>query len=481
MMPTAAKPYTLPGHLVLPEPRLRFGGDPRDAHDVHPLRGLIHHGPFSRDKLSAVSDPIRLAVIAPQGSVKRIADLIHELHQRHQPRERRNYLPEFPGFSKVFGVCLVLPNGPTTLELPASLTADVLRSPKPYTILAETLTRALFALRNLRHEFDIVVLYLSKEWEVGFQELKTEDFDLHDYLKAIAASEGICIQIVTDTDTGALGYYCRCSVMWRLAVALYTKAGGVPWVLADPEPGTAFIGIDYALRPGTGPDSRFAICCSQGFDAEGSGLEFIAYEAEGIRLFGKNPFLRRDQMMKVIARSLSIYQRKHAGEFPKRVVVQKNTEFKPYEVDGCFDALLHTSNVELVHVQQSSGWFGIQIAAPRTAHAYPCRRGTAFQLGDYETLLWTQGNLPEVTTTGRTDFFKEGKGVPEPLLLVRHAGTGSMDDLCREILALTKMDWNNDGPYDRLPVTLSFAQMLAKVVKRRPRLEPRSYAFRLFM
>src|SRR5258708_34723102 len=114
MMPTAAKPYTLPGHLVLPEPRLRFGGDPRDAHDVHPLRGLIHHGPFSRDKLSAVSDPIRLAVIAPQGSVKRIADLIHELHQSHQPRERRNYLPGLPGCSKAFGASLGLPKVPTT-------------------------------------------------------------------------------------------------------------------------------------------------------------------------------------------------------------------------------------------------------------------------------------------------------------------------------------------------------------------------------
>jgi argonaute-like protein implicated in RNA metabolism and viral defense len=91
------------------------------------------------------------------------------------------------------------------------------------------------------------------------------------------------------------------------------------------------------------------------------------------------------------------------------------------------------------------------------------------------------GNLPEVTPDGRTDFYKEGKGIPEPLLLVRHAGTGSMDDVCREVLGLTKMDWNNDGPYDRLPVTLSFAQTLAKVVKRMPRLEPRSYAFRLFM
>ncbi len=176
------------------------------------------------------------------------------------------------------------------------------------------------------------------------------------------------------------------------------------------------------------------------------------------------PAIRTNAQPIIIARSLSIYQRKHAGEHPKRVVIQKNTEFKPQEVDGCFDALMHTPNVELVHVQQSSGWSGIQIAEPRKPHAYPCRRGTSFQIGDYENLLWTQGNLPEVTANGRTDFFKEGRGTPEPLLLVRYAGTGSMDDVCREVLGLTKMDWNNDGPYDRLPVTLSFAQMLAKVV-----------------
>jgi hypothetical protein len=464
MISNPARPFILPGHTVLPEPRLRFGGDPRYAVDIHPLRGLINHGPFSRDKLSAVSDPIRLAVIAPQGGIKRVAALVSELHQAHQPRERRSYLPDFPGFSRVFGARIVLPNGPTCLELPTGLTDAVQRSPKPHAVLAETLTRSLYALRNLRHEFDIVIIYLTKQWAAGFQELKSEDFDLHDYLKAISAS-----------------YYCRCSVMWRLGVALYTKAGGVPWVLADPDPGTAFIGIDYALRAGTGIDNRFAICCSQVFDAEGSGLEFIAYEAEGVKLLGKNPFLRRDQMMKVIARSLSIYQRKHAGEYPKRVVIQKNTEFKSYEVDGCFDALMHTQNVELVHVQQSCGWAGVQISAPRKAHNYPCRRGSTFQLGDYETLLWTQGNLPEITRDGRSDFFKEGKGIPEPLLLVRHAGTGSMEELCKEVLGLTKMDWNNDGPYDRLPVTLSFAQMLAKVVKRMPKLEPRSYAFRLFM
>jgi hypothetical protein len=89
------------------------------------------------------------------------------------------------------------------------------------------------------------------------------------------------------------------------------------------------------------------------------------------------------------------------------------------------------------------------------------------------------GNLPSVAK-GK-DYYKEGKGTPEPLLLVRNAGLGDFDDLCRETLALTKMDWNNDGPYDRLPVTLNFAGTLATIVKRMPKLQPQSYPIRLFM
>lgn len=403
MSNTGAKPYQLPGHSVLNEPRLRFGSkDARDV-DTHPMRGLLRWGPYSKDKLAAVSNPIRLAMIAPSGATDRLVQQIRELEQSHQPRERKAYLPPFSGFEKIFGVRLARGGQGTSIELPDVLTDQMSQSPTPHLILAQALTRALFALRNLRNEYDLVVVLLTDIWSAGFRGPVNDDFDLHDYIKAYAASEGICIQMLRDSS--ALDYHCRCSVAWRLGIALYTKAGGVPWVLADVDPGTAFIGIDYALRAGGGPDSRFAICCSQVSDAEGSGLEFIAYEAEGLRMFGKNPFLRREQMLKVMARSLAIYQKKHSGDPPRRVVVHKNTQFRPEEIEGVFDALPHAENIELVHVQQSCGWRGVLILAPQQPHGYPCRRGTALQLGDYETLLWTQGNLPERITSKRAKVF----------------------------------------------------------------------------
>ena len=43
------------------------------------------------------------------------------------------------------------------------------------------------------------------------------------------------------------------------------------------------------------------------------------------------------------------------------------------------------------------------------------------------------------------------------------------------------MDWNNDALYDRRPVTISYASVLASVVKRMPTLAPVPYQFRFFM
>lgn len=191
-------------------------------------------------------------------------------------------------------------------------------------------------------------------------------------------------------------------------------------------------------------------------------------------------------MRRVMSRSLALYQRRHAGRAPKKITVHKSTGFTDAEVDGCFDAF-GSSALELIQVQQSTGWRGVLIEEPKgpgtkkgAPSAYPCYRGTFMPLDGRAALLWTQGNAPKATLNGK-NYYKEGRSIPEPIQVTRFAGHGSWNESCRSLLSLTKMNWNNDALYDKLPVTMAYAQVLAKVIKRVPRLPSNAYEFRFFM
>jgi hypothetical protein len=475
------RPFHLPAYRQLPEPPLLFHATRPDDRNVHPLKGLLAFGPYSRSVPYTLFDPIRVAIIAPHGALTAIDGLLAEIERRQTPKERRNYLVEFPGFSRVFGVRVVTGPAPTRIELPPQLGAEIAEAVRPHMVLAEALTRALARLETVRTEFDVVIIYLPDAWQRCWTS-EDEDFDLHDYLKAITASRGMPSQIVREDK--ALTYFCRASVAWRLGIALYCKAGGVPWKLADAPTDTAYIGLSYAMRDSENTSARFVTCCSQVFDAEGGGLEFIAYETDDIRIERDNPFLTRADMRRVMARSLRLYQGSHGGESPRRIVVHKSTEFKSEEVDGCFDAL-NVPEVELIQIQDDVPWRAVLLDRPPPGQNkappanYPVERGAMLQLGGREALVWTQGNAP--SAVDGKNFFKEGKGIPAPLLLRRFAGHGALDTVCSAVLALSKMDWNNDSLYDRLPVTVSYAQVLARTVRRMPKLAPTPYPFRLFM
>ena len=78
-------------------------------------------------------------------------------------------------------------------------------------------------------------------------------------------------------------------------------------------------------------------------------------------------------------------------------------------------------------------------------------------------------------------FSPDGKSLPKPLVFTRHTGSGDFNLLAADILALTRLDWNNDSPYNPLPVTLGYAQKLAEVVSNVPNLDDNVYQYRLFL
>ncbi len=275
-------------HVCLPEPDLAFHPDRNTDREKHPLRALIRGGPYST---GLVPHPNRIATLAPAGESQCLYGFMRELGAAARPRERREYLPEWPGFRKVFNLDLHGAGKGCHLELEASLDGELSASTRPHVLLAERLVRTIQLLEARRADFDVLFIYLPARWAEYYLGGPDRDFDLHDHVKAMTALHRLPVQLVREDS--AIAYHCRASVMWRIGLALYAKAGGVPWKLSDADPETAYIGISYAVRALESDRPRFVTCCSQVFDAEGAGLEFVAYAAHEVEVQRENPFLSR--------------------------------------------------------------------------------------------------------------------------------------------------------------------------------------------
>ena len=467
----------LANHAWLPEPMLAFSAEGTSRQARHPLRGLCDNGPYSA---GLVPDPIRIATISPASESETLYEFMRRLRRRWKPSERPDYLPDWPGFREVFGLDMQAAGSSCRIQLEDRVDADVQMSDTPHVALAEHLVRALQTLSAHRTEFDLVFMYVPERWQPGFAGGAGDDFDLHDHIKAFAAGAGIPVQLVREGR--AISYDCQASVMWRIGLAIYAKAGGVPWKLAEADPETAYIGISYSVRGAESDLPRFVTCCSQVFDSDGAGLEFVAYDAREVDVQQDNPFLSQNEMFRVMTRSMDLYRRRHAGRSPTRVMVHKSTEFKREERDGCLEALRVCEAVDLVQVVEHVDWRGVRIdgegRGKGTPARFPVPRGTVLPVGDREALLWNHGDARGVTARS---YFQGSRSTPRPLRLVRHAGHGSWDDTAQAILGLSKMNWNNDALYDQLPVTMSYAKVLSRVVKRIPHLRRSPYQFRFFM
>jgi hypothetical protein len=97
----------------------------------------------------------------------------------------------------------------------------------------------------------------------------------------------------------------------------------------------------------------------------------------------------------------------------------------------------------------------------------PPPRGTVFSIGDV-SYCYTSGYLRPL---GR---YPQGH-VPSPLQVADHVGDTPKSRLLREILVLTKMNWNSANMSGLMPITLRFSRLVSDVLREVPDgLEPES-------
>jgi hypothetical protein len=91
----------------------------------------------------------------------------------------------------------------------------------------------------------------------------------------------------------------------------------------------------------------------------------------------------------------------------------------------------------------------------------PPIRGTVLQLTSKRFLVFTGGYIP---------FLRAYPGfrVPHPVDVVEHHGESSIELLAREIMILTKLNWNSCAFASSQPITIRFARSVGTILTSLP-------------
>lgn len=457
--------YAKQSGLVIADANLIFcASDGRtEIKNPNPLKGLVTNKPWDYQLTSSgLCSEINLGVICPQGEAPKLRNFLDQFHQRSEPmNSERDYLQDFPGFTVAFGLPLIYPRPreATWLDLNDSLSGeDVLYSAKQ---LAQRICNALDILRLLKPGA-VVTIFVPIRWSL-FEKIKTEteQFNLHDYIKAYAARHGQSTQFIRE-ETLASTQPCR--VKWWLSLAFYVKALRTPWRLDCLDEETAFVGIGYSIDSMADLGNHILMGCSHLYSARGEGLQFRLGRIENPIVRRGKPFMSEDDARRTgeTIRQLFFDSKMR---LPKRVVVYKRTPFIDEEQKGLLQGLEGVNNVELVeiNIEESLRYLASKLkdGNPKIDQ-FPIPRGAVIIQNSNTALLWVHGSAPNAQNPN-FKYFQGKRRIPAPLMVRRYLGQSDLVQVTTEILGLSKMNWNTFDYYSRLPATLDSASAIAKV------------------
>ena len=514
-----AKPVPNFDSGVLPEPLLAFAG--RHPH-IDPKTGLGLYGPYSpAGQKEPILKSIIVGLVGPPETVADAQRWLEACQGRLTNNGSEPFLyPHFPGFNTESAFRCDLISGETWREIirhneivAAISEQDFSRRIKQ---VVNLYIRTIEVLSQREPKADVILCCMSQEIidhctekvtqagetqkpkakpanrkkqdSIGAGQLSLFDSiegteeeepghqNLRRGLKAEAMQYGIPTQIVwpktlsmsgSTPSTGEARVQDAATRAWNFTTALYHKAGGSPWRLADIAPDTCFIGVSF-YREISEQNPRIRTSMAQAFTSTGDGyvlrgrpIEWRKSERE------RSPHLDEKSAAALMRDVLDLYQKQNSNSLPKRVVVHKTSRFWDEELAGFEEACDIVPRKDFVAL----GAQGIQFY--RFGN-FPALRGSWVKFSDTELLLYTVGYIPYLRTY-------PGPRVPQPLAILEHFGDSPWDEVLQEIMALTKLNWNTADFACSMPITIAFSKKVGQILAELPTGLPLKHEYRFYM
>lgn len=468
------------------EPELEFAA----GRHIDIRFGIMNYGPHDLDPRAGARH-VRVGIVGCPEDVERAREWL-ERCRRGIPgagSRQENLRPRFPGFSEDVGfhASLVLDDALCRTISPRVFD-DLWKLGDANTVVSGAAEefRSAFDLIAEESRVDVLICAVPQRLEdLRVPELRLPvasgepRLNFHDLLKAqsMGMATPIPVQLMvpstadpsrarkSKTKRATRRIQDDATRAWNLHCALYYKAGGLPWRLPrDPrELTTCYVGVSfyYDLRR-----TRVLTSIAQVFDERGDGVVVRGGQAE-VSKTDRTPHLNAEDSEALLRDAMARYRKTHEA-MPARVVLHKTSSFTEAELDGFRSAATseRVSRLDAVSLAERD--------TPRLFRygAYPPLRGTWLSLDERHHLLYTRGSV---------DFYATYPGlyIPQPLLFQCEDVEAGPKQIARELLALSKLNWNHTQFDGSDPITIVAARKVGDILKYVPdegRVAPR-YGF----
>ncbi|RIV51351.1 hypothetical protein D2V93_07700 [Flagellimonas taeanensis] len=322
---------------------------------------------------------------------------------------------------------------------------------------------------------------INNEEKAKEKEADTYNYDaqFHDQLKARLLEHTIPTQILRESTLAWKDFKNGFGVplrdfskieghlAWTISTAAFYKAGGKPWKLSDVRNGVCYLGLVYK-KVEKSKNPRNACCAAQMFLDNGDGTVFKGEVGPWYNPEKGEFHLKPKEAKALLTQALDSYKEQN-GDYPKEVFIHAKTRFNTQEWRAFQEVTPNETNLVGVTITKTK-----PLKLYKSKGDYTILRGNAFIVNERSAFLWTVGHVPKIQTALSME-------VPNPIFIDINKGEADIRQVLKDILALTKLNYNACIYADGEPVTLRFADKIGEILTASTEIKAPPLAFKYYI
>ena len=437
---------------------------------LDPCYGLSVYGPYGIKKYKS----IKIALVGSTESVLNVEDLI--LRMNNKIINNKSLKWPFPGLgaeslkfdlqivnklvldSSEMGIFKELNSlkridrikyAISLIESKIKIISDF--DPKPDVILISVPKEILRSCRDKKFRYTNTIYLTERQFDTRLENYQ-DGYNFHHIIKIIGIENRIPTQLIYPKtlipSPKKEGKQDLSMIAWNLSVALLYKASEIPWKYFEFPDNTCFVGISFHKEFDDNDEFVMRSSVAQIFLSNGKNIVLRGDKFEWDDESSKSPHMSKNYAYNLMKAILEKYNQ-HWDQPPNRIVIHKSSEYWQEEVIGIEESLNEVKKIDLISLADTDirfFRFGQETIV----------RGTLLEfLGRY--YIFNVGYIPSMN-------IYPGARIPAPVEIEFYRTDSDKLTICREILALARLDWNNVNYTTRFPVTITFSRNVGKIL-----------------